>query len=189
MPDAPPVTVIFGSSRRNGDTAKLLDAALGRAPAARIIDLSAHSVAPYDYEHRHHADDFLSIARTMTESPAIVFATPVYWNSMSAQMKTFIDRMTDLTEIEKPLGRALAGKTGFLVATGASPEPPPGFEAAFADTAGYFRMKWGGALLAASPGGGALPPEVIARAAAFGDHIAATAAAQQRQPRPLRELR
>lgn len=180
MRSAAPVVVVFGSSRRNGDTARLLDATLQKAPTAQIIDLAEYSVAPYDYGHRHHADDFLNIARIMLESYAIVFATPVYWSTMSAQMKTFLDRMTDLTEIEKPLGRALAGRTGFLIATGSRPEPPLGFEAAFADTAGYFRMKWGGVLYEASPGSGALSPEVAARAAAFGKRIVATGAAKLR---------
>ena len=40
----------------------------------------------------------------------IIFATPVYWYSMSGILKVFIDRITDLLTIEKELGRKLRGK-------------------------------------------------------------------------------
>ncbi|MEE2690700.1 MAG: flavodoxin family protein [Pseudomonadota bacterium] len=166
-----PVTVILGSSRRAGNTARLVDAVFRGEPAARIVDLSGYDIAPYDYGHRHGTDDFLPLARDMAESDVVVFATPVYWYAMSAQMKTFFDRLSDLTRMDKPLGRSLAGKTMFLLATSSSPSLPDGFETPFAETARYFGMTWGGALHAEMRDDGPLPPEAEARAARFADLI------------------
>jgi len=81
----------------------------------------------------------------MARADVIVFASPVYWYSMSAQMKTFFDRLTDLTGGDlKPVGKSLAGKTMFVIAAGGSPATPDSFVRPFADTAGYFNMRWGG---------------------------------------------
>ena len=53
----------------------------------------------------------------MVQYEQIIFATPIYWYAMSAQLKTFFDRMTDLLTIHKPLGRQLRkGKKMFLIA-------------------------------------------------------------------------
>ncbi len=164
------VTVLLGSSRRAGNTARLVEAAFRDAPA-RIVDLSGYDIAPYDYGNRHSTDDFLPIARAMAKSEAIVFATPVYWYAMSAQLKTFFDRLSDLTRVEKTLGRSLAGKTVFLIATSSSDALPDGFETPFAETARYFDMTWGGAFHARLADG-PLPPEVEAEAARFAQRIA-----------------
>ncbi len=40
----------------------------------------------------------------------LIFATPVYWYSMSGIMKVFFDRITDLLTIKKDIGRKLKGK-------------------------------------------------------------------------------
>ena len=61
----------------------------------------------------------------------LFFASPVYWYSMSAQMKIFFDRLADLVTIEKERGRALQGKSCSLVATGGSDSAAEGFEKTF----------------------------------------------------------
>ena len=143
---APAILGILGSSRNDGNTAALVRAVFSQLDDAALVDLNGLSVAPYDYDHRHAGDDFAPLAHAMTKARAIVFASPVYWYSMSAPMKIFFDRLTDLTEPHKPLGKALAGKTAFLIATGGSPAPPDAFEYPFAQTARYFGMRWGGTL-------------------------------------------
>ncbi len=107
----------------------------------------------------------------MARAQTIIFASPVYWYSMSAQMKVFFDRLTDLTVPPlKPLGKSLAGKTAFAIATGAAPEAPESFTRPFADTAAYFNMNWGG--LFYQRGADALSAETIAAARAFAQRIA-----------------
>lgn len=141
------VLVIIGSSRDDGNTAAVTSAVTAHLSFARMVDLSALLIEPYDYGEAID-DDFLPVAKAMAQAKAIVFASPVYWYAMSAQMKLFVDRLSDLTGAQKPLGKALAGRTGFLIGSGETPTPPTSFESPFADTAAYFNMRWGGMLYA-----------------------------------------
>lgn len=102
------------------------------------------SIGGYDYKHFNADDAFGGIAQKMAEAGKIVFATPVYWYAMSAPMKVFFDRLTDLTENLKPQGKALAGKPVWVIATGTEDMLPEGFEVPFARTAGYFGMRYRG---------------------------------------------
>jgi hypothetical protein len=90
---------------------------------------------------------------------------------MSAQLKTFVDRLSDLLAIRKDLGRALAGRTGYLVASSTDPELPAGFELPFQMTCGYFGMRWGASFHARFAKGGVLHPDAERAARAFGDAI------------------
>jgi multimeric flavodoxin WrbA len=136
--------VILGSARAEGETRRAVNIAF--APDA--IDLAILPnvvVGGYDYDHRNAQDGFAAIAEAMRNAPAIVFATPVYWYAMAAPLKIFFDRLTDLTENLKPHGKALADKSVWVIATGAEPVLPDGFEVPFARTADYFGMRYRGA--------------------------------------------
>ena len=74
----------------------------------------------------------------------IVLATPVYWYTMSATMKIFLDRLTDLLDIRKDLGRKLYGKKLFIISSLASNLLPQGFEYPFWQTAEYLKMEYKG---------------------------------------------
>lgn len=133
--------VILGSARADGETRRAVNIAF--APDA--IDLAILpnlAIGGYDYDHRNAPDGFAAIAQAMRDASAIVFATPVYWYAMSAPLKIFFDRLTDLTENLKPHGKALAGKPVWVIATGTEPVLPEGFEVPFARTADYFAMRY-----------------------------------------------
>jgi len=137
--------VVFGSSRRNGNTGKLVDW-IAQKLDVTIIDLSEKEISPYDYDHKNMNDDFISTMDTVLAHKKIIFASPVYWYSMSAHMKIFIDRISDFLSVEelKDKGRALRGKVGYVVCTSISPEADASFVNAFKDTFGYLGMKYGG---------------------------------------------
>jgi multimeric flavodoxin WrbA len=137
--------VILGSARSDGDTRRAIDLAFAPGRIELVI-LPQHPVGAYDYAHANADDGFAAIAETMRAAPAIVFATPVYWYAMSAPLKIFFDRLTDLTENLKPTGKALRGKPVWLVAVGTDPELPEGFEVPFRRTAEYFGMVYRGAV-------------------------------------------
>ncbi|NOX84281.1 MAG: flavodoxin family protein [Alphaproteobacteria bacterium] len=137
---------VLGTSNNDGNTAALARAVFAPLPNAALVNLNDLAIAPYDYLNRHDNDDFLPLAEKLAAAKTIVFASPVYWYAMSAQMKLFFDRLTDLTGAHKQLGKALAGKSVFLIATGGSPLPPASFEPPFSETARYFSMRWGGML-------------------------------------------
>lgn len=133
--------VIFGSSRSNGNTRQVVEVVLSDRDV-EIVDLSQYSISYYDYENSNINDDFLVIIEKMLAVDTIIFATPVYWYSMSAILKTFFDRLTDLISIRKDLGRELKGKICYLVISGTDGELPLGFEQVFTRTAEYLDMEY-----------------------------------------------
>lgn len=90
--------IIFGSSRSDGDTLEAIKAVI-KNRSVPIIDLKNLNIAHYDYNYENKQDDFLALAESMVQHNPIILATPVYWYTMSALMKTFIDRWSDLLDI------------------------------------------------------------------------------------------
>ena len=141
----PGAIALFASSRRNGNTGRLVDAIAARL-GMEVVDLSARRISGYDYEHRNRDDDFEPLMQRVLQFDRIVFASPVYWYAVSPPMKVFLDRITDLLEVPDLLdaGRRLRGKTAYVVCTSVYEEAPASFLAAWADTIGYLGMRHGG---------------------------------------------
>ena len=59
-----------------------------------------------------HDDDFEGLYRKMLDSDGLILASPVYFRSFTAQLKTLIDRMADAIHCQ-----LLTGKYGCAVAT------------------------------------------------------------------------
>ena len=134
--------VILGSARADGETRRAVDIAF--AGTAELITLSQHHIGGYDYSHGNDDDGFAAVVERMLAHERLVFATPVYWYAMSAPLKIFFDRLTDLLETAKPSGRALKGKQVWMIATGVEADLPEGFEVPFRRTADYFGMDYRG---------------------------------------------
>ena len=164
---SPRVLTILGSSRSRGNTRLLVDAAFEQSQC-RLIDLNELSFSDYDYAHANRDDGFAPLAETLTAHDRIVLATPVYWYSMSAMMKRFVDRLSDLVTVRKPLGRALAGRELYVLATSTDPALPPAFEQTFVSTAEYLDMNWGGCLHICFEHDLRLMPEAAEAARRFG---------------------
>lgn len=136
--------IILGSARKSSDTEKLCNLVLDQVPFD-LIDLLDYTISHYDYYGQYpEGDQFMEVANQMVHYDTLVFATPVYWYAMSSYLKVFFDRITDLTRIQRSVGRQLAGKTMFLLTTSASEAMPEGFEVPFASTADYLNMQYGG---------------------------------------------
>lgn len=160
-------TIIFGSARSDGNTAAIvqhLSAKLGRQ--TQVCDLSKLQIEPFTYGRSDDRDDFRTVVAMMLQSDHIVFATPVYWYSMSATLKVLFDRFTDLLRDpnDRITGRALAGRNVWLLSTGTDERLPPGFDVPFALTAGYFDMVWRQAFYGRSIKGEPLSPGSLAEA-------------------------
>lgn len=161
------VTIIFGSARSDGNTAALvqhLSAKLGGQ--TQVCDLSKLRIEPFTYGRNGDRDDFRTVVAMMLQSDHIVFATPVYWYSMSATLKVLFDRFTDLLHDpnDRISGRTLAGRNVWLISTGTDESLPPGFDVPFALTAGYFDMVWRQAFYGRSIKGEPLSPASLAEA-------------------------
>ena len=136
---------IFASARRDGNTGKLIDW-IARELDIDIIDLGEKNISPFDYEHRNINDDFLPLLDELLKYKNILFVTPVYWYAASAQMKVFIDRTSDLLDVEelKSIGRRLRNKTAYVVCTSISPEADSSFLTSFKDMFEYLGIDYGG---------------------------------------------
>lgn len=134
--------IISGSSRSLGKTHKAVLQIIGEHKVP-VINLHSLNIAPYDYEYHNRNDDYLPLMERVTNHDIIILATPVYWYTMSATMKIFIDRLSDLLDIRKDLGRKLRGKKLFVIAS-FNTSLPRGFEDAFEQTCQYLGMEYKG---------------------------------------------
>lgn len=145
--------IILGSSRSHGDTRQVADFLAGQT-GSDLIDLNDFDISYFDYEHRNAGDDFLPLMeRVIANYDRIVFATPVYWYSMSAVMKTFFDRLSDLLKIRKELGRQLRGKSMAVLSCSRADDVDYDFEIPFRLSANYLGMDYLGHLHAWTEGG------------------------------------
>ncbi|MBK6265768.1 NAD(P)H-dependent oxidoreductase [Marivirga sp. S37H4] len=137
--------IIQGSSRSNGNTSKIVGI-LRERMKCELIDLNSYLISQYNYEHKNRNDDFLKLMRKIVEYDLIIFATPVYWYSMSGLMKTFFDRVTDCLKIEKETGRKLRGKYMAAISCGSDGIETEGFFVPFKNSAEYLGMTYVGNL-------------------------------------------
>jgi multimeric flavodoxin WrbA len=143
-PVSAPVAV-FASSRRNGNTGQLMDR-IAQQLGIEVIDLAPRNISPYDYEHRNREDDFEPLMEYLLNFDQWIFASPVYWYSVSPPMKVFLDRISDYLDIPELLdrGRLLRGKWAYVVCTSVYDEVPAPFIGAFRETFRYLGMHFGG---------------------------------------------
>lgn len=118
------IVVITGSPRKKGNSFAITEAFI-RAAEAR-----GHTVTRFDAALKNVGgcracetcfrtgkacsfdDDFNTVVPAILEADAVVFATPVYWYSIPAQLKRVIDRLFSFVVA----GKDIAGKECALIA-------------------------------------------------------------------------
>jgi NAD(P)H-dependent FMN reductase len=127
---------LFASSRRDGNTGRFIDR-IASPLGIEVVDLGDRRLTAYDYPHRN---------RHVLQHEQIIFATPIYWYSVSPAMKIFLDRISDFLELPELVddGRRLRGKSAHVVCTSVSDAPSTAFVAAFRHTFDYLGMRFGG---------------------------------------------
>ena len=136
------VVIIQGSSRTDGNTANISER-ISTLTGWDICHLGEYDINHYDYAHRHENDDFLPLIKALINKyDAFVFATPVYWYSMSGRMKVFFDRLTDLLKTEKSWGRKLRGRKMAVLCSSNSENIDASFWTPFKRTAAYLGMEY-----------------------------------------------
>jgi multimeric flavodoxin WrbA len=118
------VVAILSSPRgKNSFTRALAEAATNGATEAgaeaRLIDITKKKIkyckacdACYKLGHCPQKDDFNDVLGQVLAADGIILSSPVYFNSVSAQLKTFMDRTADCRHC-----MLLEGKYGMSVAT------------------------------------------------------------------------
>jgi len=139
--------ILFSSANKQGNTAKVVSE-VSTPIKTEVIDIDLLRITPYNYDNNYPADDFYPLVEKMLLADSIVFASPIYWHSVTAPMKALIDRMTELLDVKelKPKARQLEGKRGFVVTSSASPEICPIYHGFFKNVFKYFNIDLAGTL-------------------------------------------
>lgn len=136
--------IIQGSSRSDGNTNKIVNLLINEIDCD-IVDLAKLDIGHYDYEYKNQDDDFVPLINKIVEEyDLIIFATPVYWFTMSSFTKVFFDRLSDCIRIHKDTGRKLRGKSMAAICCGSGDTPTPGFFKPFQLSAEYLGMNYFG---------------------------------------------
>jgi len=134
--------VIVGSSRNKGNTSSIASSVASKY-GYDIVLLNDYEFSYYDYESKNRDDDFLPLIKNIIEKyDTLIFATPVYWYSMSGVMKVFFDRFSDLVRIEKETGRKLKGKKMGVLSNSGETILDYDFYIPFKKSAEYLGMKY-----------------------------------------------
>lgn len=134
--------IIVGSSRKNGNTTRIVSE-ISIQFNIEVVNLSDYVFSYYDYESKNRNDDFFELVKEIIEKyDTLIFATPVYWYSMSGIMKVFFDRFSDLIRIEKETGRKLRGKNMAVISNSHDSEIDYDFYIPFKKSADYLGMNY-----------------------------------------------
>ena len=131
------VIALLGSPRKGGNTDILADAVLegAREAGAQVAkvcldDLRIRPIAEVGdvraaREDTRSDDDFPAVLDRFLDAQVVVFATPVYWAGVSAQLKCFMDRAS--AYFGRPgYAERFQGKGYVVVTAYGSPEPDHG---------------------------------------------------------------
>lgn len=171
------IAVIYGGSRQKGNTEQLTEQVIKGLQVERIY-LRDYQILPIE-DQRHSEkgfqdlrDDYKSVIERVMAHDVLIFATPIYWYTMSGLMKNFVDRWTQtLRDPEFPYFRKEMGtKKTYLVAVGGDEPHIKGLPLvlSFQHIMGFF----GGALDGYILGKGSKPGDIL------NDNTALTAAEQ-----------
>ncbi|GHH89651.1 flavodoxin family protein [Streptomyces capillispiralis] len=172
---------VLGSARSDGNTELLARRAAEQLPPAveqQWIDLTAHPLP--DFEDLRHDSDHVRptegpVARLLDATLAatdVVIASPLYWYSVSAQTKRYLDhwsgwlRIPGLDFKATMAGRTLWGVTALAHEEQVVADPLVG---TLNNSAAYMGMRFGGVLLGngSKPGDVLKDTEALARAKTF----------------------
>ncbi|MDF2627723.1 MAG: flavodoxin family protein [Symbiobacteriaceae bacterium] len=116
--------VLYGSSRRHGNSETLTDLVLKEIPCTRIYLSDVHIKPVVDQRHIETGyapvdDDYDQITEQVLAHDLLVFGAPIYWYGMPAPMKLFFDRWSqNLRDKRYQFKATLAQKEAYVVLTG-----------------------------------------------------------------------
>lgn len=136
--------LLQASARPHGDTYHVAHH-LADQLGAKHLDLLDYCIYPFNYAQSYPADDdFIRLIETkVLPQEQIIFASPVYWYTMSGPLKIFFDRLTDLLKSRKDLGRQLRSKRMSVLSVCNDATTYPSFFEPFRLSAEYLGMEYG----------------------------------------------
>ncbi|MEU9104484.1 NAD(P)H-dependent oxidoreductase [Streptomyces xanthophaeus] len=160
---------VLGSSRPEGNTEMLARAAAEQLPAdvpQRWVDLAGLALPDFQ-DGRHETDawpvseDEELLRQATLEATDIVIASPLYWYSLSAHTKRYLDYWSGWLAVPGlDFKRRMAGRTlwGVTVMSDDDEVVADGLTTSLNHSAAYLRMHFGGVLF----GNGSRPGQVKA---------------------------
>jgi multimeric flavodoxin WrbA len=136
--------ILLGSSNSVGNTYKAANY-IQQKTGFPIVDLKTKNIGQFDYEFKNKEDDFLPLMKDIVENyDLIIFASPIYWYSMSGIMKKFFDRISDCLydNGNKEIGRKLRGKQMAVLSSSSGSEKIASFYIPFIESAKYLGMNY-----------------------------------------------
>ncbi len=132
--------ILNGSHNRFGKTTELIQKLYPTTETIKLID---YTIELYNYDEIYsEKDDFLTIINQILDYDEIIFATPVYWYSMSSLMKIFFDRLTDLIGTQEKIGRKLMGKKVRVITSSIGNNLGNNFFLPFEETLNYLHLEF-----------------------------------------------
>lgn len=119
------IAVVYGGTRKNGNTETLTEQAFQGLPVERIV-LRDYVIQPTeDLRHtqegfREIDDDYNQIIERILPHDTLMFSTPIYWYGMSGTMKNFIDRWSQtMRDCKYPdFKNSMSTKKAYVIAVG-----------------------------------------------------------------------
>lgn len=117
------ILAINSSSRSESNTSDMLGILL-RDISAEYISLRKFEINPVA-DQRHSSkkwqtkvDDYPTLINTLVNSDIVVFATPIYWYSISGLLKNFIDRWSESLATDPEFRKKVFGKKIYVLLVG-----------------------------------------------------------------------
>lgn len=119
------IAVIYGGTRQDGNTEILTEQAVQGLSVEKIF-LKDYEIKPIE-DLRHSqggfsevSDDYNLIIDRISPHDILIFATPIYWYSMSGIMKNFIDRWSQTLKDSKypDFKNTMSSKRACVIAVG-----------------------------------------------------------------------
>lgn len=118
------ILILFGSSRRDGNTELLTERILSGFDVTRVYLCDKTILPVVDGRHSPQGflpvqDDYDAIIREVLVHDILIFSTPLYWYGMSGIMKNFVDRWSQsLRDSSLAFKEKMTGKKVLVVVCG-----------------------------------------------------------------------
>ena len=100
------ITILVGSSRKGGNSELLADFVVQDIEHEKVYLKDLHIRPIEDLRHTRNGfqtvnDDYDILVEAILKCNVVIFATPIYWYSMSGLMKNMIDRLSQAIRDER----------------------------------------------------------------------------------------
>ena len=169
------IAVIYGGTRSNGNTEILAQRVVAGLEVEWIYlnDFTIHPIEDKRHDEegfQRVEDDYEAVLGRMMNHEILLFATPIYWYSMSGQMKNFIDRWSQTMKTPEyaDFKEQMGTKQAYLVAVGGDSPSIKGLPLVqqFTYIFGFFGLSFEGYLIGKANKPGEIHQDVQTLAAA-----------------------